>query len=119
MPSILIAEDSSPLRNSLCRFLEKKLGFSVFSVPDGSQAFDFFEASPCDLVLTDLQMEGGDGIDLISKLRAKGHKVPIILMTGSQVEAENILALGASSFLPKPFQHSQLSKVINDLLSFA
>lgn len=81
--------------------------------------WDAIQAKP-DLIITDLQMQHGDGEDLLACVRgnAQTSHIPIIVLTGRRGShvAGRMRRLGAAGFLTKPFAHHELLAVIRGLI---
>ena len=90
-------------RNRIQRVLKSR-GFDVVLAPDGAAAVDLLMRRPFDVILSDIQMPGMSGVDLLSIVRAYNLDVPVVLMTGapSLESAMEAVALGALQYLPKP-----------------
>jgi DNA-binding response OmpR family regulator len=103
---ILLVDDEADNRRVVGDVLEAE-GYVVKRLPNGREAFAAAVESVPDLVLSDVSMPGGDGLDLLAKLRAdkKTARVPVVLMSGvhkrSDDQAEG-LDQGADDYLPKP-----------------
>lgn len=114
--------DDDEAMTSVTSALLQRLGYSTVSYPSASRFMKAFDASPerIDLVVTDVVMPGMSGVQLIQALRASGHDVPILLMTGySGVEGRLKPggAAGRISFVRKPFTTSHLAQSVRRLLS--
>jgi len=72
------------------------------------------EARPFDIVVTDLKMEGMDGMEVLSRVRQLNPATRVIIITGyAQPEtAEEAFKLGVFDFIPKPFRLEQLKESI-------
>jgi two-component system, response regulator FlrC len=114
---ILVVEDDFQLREAVCETLEFA-GFEVDSAEDGVKALKKFELREPNLVVTDLQMDAMDGMELIAQLKAKTPNLPIIMVTahGSVKKAVEAMQTGASDFLLKPFQAEVLLEMVVRLL---
>jgi len=117
MKKILIVEDDESLR----RVLEIRLkgyNFDIYTAEDGLDGLAKFERYKPDLVLTDIKMPNMDGFELIGKLKKLNKNAIIIVMTAfSDVNiAVRAMKLGASDFLPKPFDKEYLKHVIDKAL---
>ena len=102
--SILIVDDEAETRSLLQEIMEKE-GYEVQTAPDGHTALDLLIRKTPDVVLSDIQMAGMNGIDL---LRAIHHRIPetqVILLTayGSLSTAVEGIKAGAFDYLSKPF----------------
>lgn len=118
-PLILVADDNQEIRSFLEEILTQLGSFNVRSVDDGLLALNSVRESPPDLVITDQQMPGLSGLDLIRQLRTDWPDLPIILMTGESSESLAIDALraGASDYLVKPFEPDRLMTMVQHCLA--
>ena len=117
MKSLLIVEDDITYSMMLKTWLAKK-GFQVSTVSSIARAQKHIEASPVDLILSDLRLPDQDGIDLLRWLSEKNRHIPLIIMTGyadiqSAVQA---MKLGACDYIAKPVNPDELLKKINESL---
>ena len=115
--SILIVEDDHELREALADTLELD-GFKVETATDVNVALALVENQDIGLVISDVQMEPLDGIDLLSRLKALHPELPVVLMTGYGTiqKAVEAMHLGASHYLVKPFAPSTLVETVKGLL---
>lgn len=114
--TVLIAEDDEFFRTALKSILEGE-GYSVLEAPNGKSAREILMASQCDLIISDMQMPHGTGIELLQW--CKGNRpIPFILITGFSHIKETQLAheLGVEGFLTKPFDESELLENVNRYL---
>lgn len=114
--SILLAEDDEQLRALLIRGLTYR-GFKVTAVSNGNDALSQLELQTFDLLLTDLIMEKGEGLETIRISRKAWPAMSIIAMTGggrtSPIDYLMIaIKLGAHRALAKPFSMSDLDRAI-------
>src|SRR6266850_625808 len=109
MPDILLVEDKESLRRVLRLTLENA-GYSVAEAADAREAMGAIAETPHRLVLTDLRMPGGSGLDVLRAARAADGDVPVIVMTayGSIDEAVQAMKDGAQDFLQKPVDSNHL-----------
>jgi len=114
---ILIVDDSPDAREVLSRNLMAE-GYHVLTAPGVSEATGILDATPVDLVITDLKMPKVGGIDLIRHVRARFKEVGIIMITGyASIEtAVTAVKEGAENYLAKPFTDSELLAVVRDAL---
>jgi CheY-like chemotaxis protein len=70
-----------------------------------------------DLILTDLQMPGPSGLELVQRLRDAGERAPVLVMTGynDQETARRLRERGIEHFLDKPFEEGELLRRIREL----
>ncbi|MBI1901572.1 MAG: response regulator [Planctomycetia bacterium] len=104
MTTVLVVDDSEVDRRLIGGLLEKDPEFTVTFAGDGLEALERLERVAPDLVVTDLQMPGMDGLELVAAVRAEYPQVPVILITahGSEEIAGAALEWGAASYVPKP-----------------
>ena len=91
-----------------------KVGFTVDNFTDPLVAIKEMEKSPFDIIITDLKMEGLDGIEILKKALAINPECRVIIITGyaSLETAELAKKYGVFSFLAKPFRLDELKQVI-------
>lgn len=111
--TLLVVEDDPHLRETLVWELKRR-GFRVLSATNGRAAFEFSGAQAIDLVITDVRMDGGDGIEFVQRLQAVyAEAPPIIFMTGYPDLLEtNLSVLGVCKVLPKPFDRLELINIV-------
>lgn len=109
---ILLVEDDEAVRKVYVRVLIRG-GFKVLTAANGLEACQVFEREPVDLVVSDINMPGMTGVELLKDLRMKDLDVPVILMTAKpEVEsASEAVALGALRYLTKPVDIVELERV--------
>ena len=115
---ILIADDSSDIRNLLTRYLEKE-HCRVFKAVDGNSAYNKLRDNLYDLCLLDVNMPGQNGIDILRKIKKENSiDTAIIIMTGYRDISViiKIMRLGAADYIQKPFHHEELKIVIKRTL---
>ena len=109
---VLVADDDWSLRKSLEVRLQNE-GYEVMTAMDGLEAFERLSEGP-DLVLTDVDMPGLDGLGLVQRMRSTPvyREIPAIIMTAHATGAEEAaegLKLGANDYVRKPFEWLELS----------
>ena len=114
---ILIVDDEKNIRNVIAQALES-LGHSVHVAFDGKDAMMQLEADPYDLILTDLNMPGIDGIELLRRAVEKYPSVQIAVISahGTVENAVEAMKLGAIDFLQKPFTPKELRNFVYNIL---
>ncbi len=114
--NVLIVDDEPAICSLLAEILSGS-GFQVVTANDGRNARSLLRQSPVDLIITDLAMEGEEGIELIRALRIEYPKVKIIAMSGTF--GVDVLAaakaLGANATLTKPVSQTTLLRSIEAL----
>ena len=120
MTDILLVEDKESLRRVLRLTLENA-GYSVAEAEDTRAALNQISSSRHRLVLTDLRMPHGSGLDVLRAARAADGDVPVIVMTafGSIDEAVRAMKDGAHDFLQKPVDSNHLLLLVERALEQA
>lgn len=106
---LLIAEDELDLAEALTVFFEKN-HFSVDVVNDGFSAYEYGISGEYDAIILDVMMPKMNGIRVLQRLRAKGMKTPIMMLTAKGQKEDRITGFnaGADDYLPKPFDPDEL-----------
>lgn len=117
---ILVADDDNATRAALVRAVAD-LGYAVHAVADGNEAVRAFEAGSFALVLSDIDMPGKTGIELLQAIRAKSLDVPVLLITGSARLDTAIAAVdhGATKYLQKPVDRAVLQDAVRRAMQVA
>jgi DNA-binding response OmpR family regulator len=109
---ILIVEDDEPLRETLREHLAEH-GFAIHTAATLSEADKAInqEDVRIDAIIFDIGLPGGNGLNYCRELRKRGHKMPIIMLTGSDREDEVVHGLdsGANDYITKPFRSNELA----------
>jgi two-component system response regulator MprA len=115
--ALLLVDDDAPILRMLARTLEAE-GYAVESAADGGAALAAVERSLPDAIVLDVTMPGLDGLAVTRRLRAKGLRVPILLLTARDAVHERVAGLdaGADDYLAKPFDTEELSARVRALL---
>ena len=120
MANILIAEDEEPVRELVARALADQ-GHRVTATADGTEALETLQtqSGAFDILLTDIQMPGMDGIALALAVARDFPKIPILLMTGYADQRER--AAGLESLLcgvdAKPFNLAEIRSAVASALA--
>jgi DNA-binding NtrC family response regulator len=114
---VLIAEDDLAAGERLERYLRDR-GFRAGHVADGLAAWEALQRERYDLLLTDLQMPGIDGLELIRRAHAHQPALAIVVTTAFATIQGTVqaLKLGAADYVPKPFAMAQLETVVRRVL---
>jgi DNA-binding response OmpR family regulator len=116
---LLIIDDNKDILSALDEFLSKKK-YDVISASDGLEGMKLLETEEqgFDLVITDLVMPKISGVGLISILKKKFPQTPVIAITGWGEHPEALATEAqADRVLEKPFELSELHRLIQDLLT--
>jgi len=111
---ILVVEDDADLRAALCGTLALT-GYKTQTASDGFAAIETLQCQSIDMVITDIQMPGMDGHELLKKIKAQWPDMPVMLMTayGSIQMAVEAMRDGAVDYLSKPFEAEVLAAMVN------
>ena len=117
--SILTVDDSASMRQML-GFILKSAGYEVVQAANGEEAMTYASEREFDMILTDQNMPGSDGISLVRSLRtlpAYG-RTPIIMLTTESEEKKKLegQAAGAKAWVVKPFQPAQMLGAVAKLV---
>jgi len=106
---ILVVDDSPETLELIKRNLDNK-GYFVFTSSNVSDAISFVNATPVDLVVTDLRMPQANGIQLVKHIRENYKNTEVLVITGypSVESAIESIKLGAEEYLIKPFTDEEL-----------
>jgi len=118
----ILVVDDSPLTRELISNLLEAVGYDTVMAADGADALDALDGAPVDLVVTDLEMPGMDGLELTRRL--KGHptmaRMPVVILTtrGGEDDRRRGLAAGADGYITKgDLVRQDLVDVVGRLLS--
>ncbi len=114
--NILLVDDDEKLKDLISKYLEEK-GFEISVCGDIDEAERIVECFIFDLIILDRMLPGGDGIDLIKKIK-QIYDIPILLLTALGESKERItgLKIGAEDYLSKPFEPEELYLRINSII---
>lgn len=114
---LLIVDDDEDMRNLLVKWLGSE-GASVDTARDGREALEHLDRERPDLVITDLVMNGMDGLKLLSEIHRRDPIMPVIMVSGQAVIADAMKAahLGVSAFLTKPLERKELLEALKETL---
>lgn len=106
---LLLAEDELALSRAITTIL-KKNNYEVDAVYDGEAALDWLASNNYDGVILDLMMPKLDGLSVLTKLRAGGNNIPVLILTAKSEVDDKVLGLdaGANDYLTKPFAAKEL-----------
>ena len=116
MARILLVEDDAAIAQGLCYALEQS-GFAVTAARSAAAAREALAAARFDLLLLDIGLPDGSGLDLCRETRQSGD-VPVIFLTACDDEASTVLGLdlGADDYIAKPFRLRELESRIRAVL---
>ena len=114
---LLLAEDEEDLAEALGVFFEKN-HFSVDIVHDGRVACEYAESSAYDAIILDVMMPRMDGFTALRRMRERGDKTPIMMLTARGETRDRIEGFDsdADDYLPKPFDPDELLSRVRAML---
>lgn len=115
---VLVVDDSYDVRDLVSLSVLKPGGYDILTAGDGQTALELAIQEKPDLIITDMQMPGMTGLELITQLRQQDIKTPTILMTayGSEETAVEAFRLGARDYIIKPFQAREMQTAVERAL---
>jgi CheY-like chemotaxis protein len=117
---ILVVEDNEAIRELNVQVLAHS-GYRVDGAEDGAAGWELLNARNFDLLITDHEMPGLSGLELIKQVRSAGMPLPIIMATGTLPAEElgRLPWLQVDATLLKPFSPDQLRQTVNRVLCSA
>lgn len=111
--TVLIVEDEPDLREMIA-YDFRGWGFAVFEAGCGREAFAIVQKEQIDVVVTDVRMANGDGVELLEKIKLFNAKKPaVIFLSGfSDLTSEEAYRKGAAAVLAKPFERKDLRAAV-------
>jgi DNA-binding NtrC family response regulator len=118
--TVLLVDDDQSFRRVMQYQLQED-GYRVLTAADIASALQYFKTDAIDVVMTDVKMPGGDGMELLARLKATQPDLPVVMLTahgtiGAAVEA---MKCGAFDYLTKPFTREQLRVALAKTLDVA
>jgi DNA-binding response OmpR family regulator len=106
---ILLVEDSQRLQKSIGKALRES-GYATDVSGDGKDGLWLAESHDYDTIILDIMLPGLDGLAVLRRLRQKGNRTPILLLTAKDTVEDRVggLQMGADDYLVKPFALSEL-----------
>ena len=114
MGTILIIEDNDTMREGMEKIISK-MGHQVLQARNAYEGLKLFEETVVDFVLTDMKMEGMNGLEVLERIRARDPDALVTIMTayGTIETAVEAMKKGAIDFLTKPFSQDLLRAKVN------
>jgi len=102
---VLVADDSSTMRKIILRSLQAVGVTDIAEAADGAEAIAMFKPGDYDMVLTDWNMPGLTGLEVLQQIRAQDPKIPVIMVTTEAEKSRVLQAIqaGVTDYLVKPF----------------
>ncbi len=117
----VLVVDDEPYIGRIVQLKLEHANYAVELAPDGRSAIErLLSEAPLDLVLLDIMMPDGSGLDVLARIRGMPHRrdTPVIMLTarGQETDRQEAVRLGATDFLTKPFSPKRLLARIEELL---
>lgn len=118
---VLIADDSGVMRKIIIRGLASLGVTEIVEACDGNEAVKHFQEQTFDMVLTDWNMPGKTGIEVLKEIRASGATIPVVLIT-TETEKRRVMdaiQAGVSEYVIKPFDAASLQAKLGKFIDAA
>ena len=116
MTTILLVEDDPNQRLLYSEQLARG-GYDVMTAADGNEALCSLERATPDLVVMDISMPGMDGIEAMSRMLSRDHKLPVILNSAYATYKDNFRAWSADAYVVKSSDMVELKETIKRVLA--
>lgn len=112
--SVIIIDDEEAQVQSLKSFLTKR-SYTVFTANEGEEALKIAQENTIDIVLTDFQMPGWDGLTVLREMKNLNPEIDVVVLTafGTIESAVQIMKAGAFDYLIKPIDLDELETILN------
>jgi DNA-binding NtrC family response regulator len=117
---VLIVDDEADLLEILGMRFESK-GYQVLSATNGIAAFEIVKSNKVDIIVSDINMPGGNGVDLLKKVKALDPAIPFILFVSGfgDITIEGALDMGAEAIFSKPFDSNVLLEATHKVIALS
>ena len=117
MPTILVVDDSQTMRDNVKELLLKE-GFDVVEAESGEQGLEMMGLHKVNLIISDLNMPGMDGLTMCGHIKQQGYNVPIFMLTTQANPELKIKAkdYGVLAWMVKPYKADALTQGIRKVL---
>jgi len=114
---VLVVDDEAVIRDAV-RLILGAEGWRVAGAEDAESALSHEALASCRLVLCDMMLPGQSGLEVVREVRRRRPEVPIVLITGyaTAENATRAIEAGASAFLAKPFDDTELLNQVRSVL---
>ena len=115
-PKILLVDDNAVVRDMLVD-LVGSLGYAADAASGGGEALALFDRNRYDIVLTDLQMPGMSGWEVLAAVRQRDPRMPVVIITGTPVVGDPRASQPGVAVLKKPVDVKALDDTIREKLT--
>jgi len=106
---VLIIEDEARLARNVAKALRETTSYAVDIATDGREGLQQALSHPCDLIVLDLMLPKVDGLEVLRRLRERGSRAPVLILTAKDTTQDIVKGLDAGSddYLTKPFDMAE------------
>jgi DNA-binding response OmpR family regulator len=117
MPRVLVVDDEAPIVDAISYNLKKE-GFLVDTAADADECLLRIQGNPPDLLLLDVMLPSGSGLDICRRLHQEKRDLPVLLLTARAAEGDRLKGFdaGADDYVVKPFSMRELMARVHALL---
>ena len=110
---VLVVDDEAMIRNLVERILSKE-GYNILQAQDGEAALDIVNSQKVDIIVSDMNMPGMDGLCLLKILKKVRPEIGVVMMTGEGDEytVKDALLAGADEYIAKPFESFEIKMIV-------
>ena len=121
MSQVLLVDDDPLMRELLAEWLGEA-GYRVRQADNGASALQMLSSQPAGVLITDMDMPGRDGAQMLAEVLRTWPDMPVIAISGGARDgkanwAATAIKLGAAKTLDKPFEKRQLLSAVKDILA--
>lgn len=111
MKAILIVDDDPMIRGLLRKIVERE-GYRSIEAESGEKALEMFDPAKIGLVISDIEMPGMNGLELLKAIKEKDQHVPVFIITGksNKYDKHDIIEAGADGYISKPFKNFEIAR---------
>ncbi len=115
--TVLIVDDEKTIRDILKITLERE-GFNTVAVKTGVETLKILDSQHIDAVISDIQMDGMDGLELLKAIRSKHGELPVMMISGhsNKYSTTDMDMAGADGYITKPFKNLEIIEAVRDIL---
>jgi DNA-binding NtrC family response regulator len=114
MQSIVVVDDEEPVRNLVVQILQMS-GWNPQPFEKAALAWEFMQSHKTDILISDVNMAGMGGLELLRLVKKGAPTVKCIMMSADHDKERSAFELGTDGFLAKPFQARDLVRIVNQM----
>lgn len=118
MKAILIVDENPLIRGLLKKIVERE-GYKTMEAETAEEALEIFDTNQIGLVISDAEMSGMNGLELLGKIREKDENVPVFIVTGKsyKIDKHEVIEAGADGYITKPFKNFEIARRVAAFLA--